>query len=335
MIAALGQAEAQPRIDVGGAIHVVACVDDHMVERCHRQCHRKPLSPPSLVHLGTPGASGFLLFCRLCPGCGNHFQIGGHCENASPRFRALTAETAKLRMAVAAEWAILAVRVLVHRHRATAPSGQRASVEAHQPRRTRMLSNEENELITRTGPGTPMGNAMRRYWVPACLSREIGDPDGAPVRVKLIGEELVAFRDTEGRIGLVEEYLPTSRRVALFWAQRGMRPALRLSRLEVRRDRRLRRSVERAGGTSVQAQGEARGLSDLRARRHRLGISRAGREDAAFAEIRLDPGAGNPPSRDQGHRGMQLPAGARRRDRHLARADPAPAADRQLRLAAA
>ena len=81
-----------------------------------------------------------------------------------------------------------------------------------------MLSKEENELITRTGPGTPMGNAMRRYWVPACLSREIGEPDGAPVRVKLMGEELVAFRDTEGRIGLVEEYCP-HRGVSLYFGR--------------------------------------------------------------------------------------------------------------------
>ena len=81
-----------------------------------------------------------------------------------------------------------------------------------------MLSKEENELITRTGPATPMGNAMRRYWVPACLSAEIGEPDGAPVRVRLLGEELVAFRDTEGRIGLVEEYCP-HRRVSLFFGR--------------------------------------------------------------------------------------------------------------------
>ena len=81
-----------------------------------------------------------------------------------------------------------------------------------------MLSKEENELITRTGPGTPMGNAMRRYWVPACLSTEIAEPDGAPVRVKLMGEELVAFRDTEGRIGLVEEYCP-HRRVSLYFGR--------------------------------------------------------------------------------------------------------------------
>src|SRR5580704_2363295 len=45
----------------------------------------KPLSPSSVVHLGTPGASGFLLLCRLCPGGGNHFQNRGYCENGSPR----------------------------------------------------------------------------------------------------------------------------------------------------------------------------------------------------------------------------------------------------------
>ncbi len=81
-----------------------------------------------------------------------------------------------------------------------------------------MLSREENELITRVGPGTPMGNAMRRYWIPACLSREIAEPDGAPVRVRLLGEDLVAFRDTEGRIGLVDEFCP-HRRVSLYFGR--------------------------------------------------------------------------------------------------------------------
>jgi hypothetical protein len=63
-----------------------------------------------------------------------------------------------------------------------------------------MLSREENELLTRVGSGTPMGNTLRRYWVPACLSEELAEPDGAPVRVRLLGEDLVAFRDTAGRI---------------------------------------------------------------------------------------------------------------------------------------
>ena len=69
-----------------------------------------------------------------------------------------------------------------------------------------MLSNEDNELITRTNPGTPMGDLIRRYWVPALLSEEIPAPDCPPARVKLLSEDLVAFRDTQGRIGLIAEH---------------------------------------------------------------------------------------------------------------------------------
>jgi phthalate 4,5-dioxygenase len=68
-----------------------------------------------------------------------------------------------------------------------------------------MLSEELNELVTRTGAGTAMGELMRRYWVPALLSEEIPEADGAPVQVRILGEELVAFRDTNGRIGLLAE----------------------------------------------------------------------------------------------------------------------------------
>src|SRR5215468_223530 len=57
-----------------------------------------------------------------------------------------------------------------------------------------MLSREDNERITRVGRGTPMGNTMRRYWIPALLARELREPDGAPVRVRLLGEDLIAFR---------------------------------------------------------------------------------------------------------------------------------------------
>lgn len=52
-----------------------------------------------------------------------------------------------------------------------------------------MLSRENNDLLTLTGPGTPMGDLIRRYWIPALLSEEIAEPDGAPVRVGLLGEE--------------------------------------------------------------------------------------------------------------------------------------------------
>ena len=78
-----------------------------------------------------------------------------------------------------------------------------------------MLTTEENELLTRTGPGTPMGDVMRRYWVPVALSSELSERDGAPIRVKVLGENLVAFRDTSGRVGLVDEFC-AHRRASLF-----------------------------------------------------------------------------------------------------------------------
>src|SRR5437867_7980675 len=81
-----------------------------------------------------------------------------------------------------------------------------------------MLSREENALLTQVGPGTPMGNTIRRYWIPALLAWELPEPDCPPVRVKLLGEELVAFRDTMGRLALLDEYCP-HRRASLFFAR--------------------------------------------------------------------------------------------------------------------
>lgn len=66
-----------------------------------------------------------------------------------------------------------------------------------------MLTAQENATLTQTGPDTPMGQLMRRYWQPALLSREL-EPDGAPKRIKLLGEDFLAFRDTDGRVGIVE-----------------------------------------------------------------------------------------------------------------------------------
>ena len=71
-----------------------------------------------------------------------------------------------------------------------------------------MLSHADNETLTRTNRGTPMGEVMRRYWIPALLSKELPEPDCPPVRVRLLGEDLVAFRDTQGRIGLLDEFCP-------------------------------------------------------------------------------------------------------------------------------
>ena len=71
-----------------------------------------------------------------------------------------------------------------------------------------MLTREDNELICRTGRGTPMGRVLRRYWHPCALSADLPHTDCPPVRVKILGEDLVAFRDSEGRVGLIGERCP-------------------------------------------------------------------------------------------------------------------------------
>ena len=70
-----------------------------------------------------------------------------------------------------------------------------------------MLTKQDNEMITQVGPGTPMGMYMRQYWIPVCLSEEL-DSDGPSRRVKLLGEDLVAFRVTSGKVGLVQTNCP-------------------------------------------------------------------------------------------------------------------------------
>jgi phthalate 4,5-dioxygenase oxygenase subunit len=81
-----------------------------------------------------------------------------------------------------------------------------------------MLPREDNDLLTRVGPGTPMGTTMRRYWIPALLARELPEPDCPPVRVRMLGEALIAFRDTQGRVGLLDEFCP-HRRASLFFGR--------------------------------------------------------------------------------------------------------------------
>ncbi len=69
-----------------------------------------------------------------------------------------------------------------------------------------MLTREQNELVTRTGPSTPMGALMRRYWIPILLADELPENDCPPVRVKLLSERLLAWRDTKGRYALNDEF---------------------------------------------------------------------------------------------------------------------------------
>jgi phthalate 4,5-dioxygenase len=80
-----------------------------------------------------------------------------------------------------------------------------------------MLSQEQNEILCQVGPGTLMGNLLRRYWMPACLSAEL-DRDGSPLEVRVLGEDLVAFRDTDGRVGVVDVNCP-HRGASLYYAR--------------------------------------------------------------------------------------------------------------------
>jgi phthalate 4,5-dioxygenase oxygenase subunit len=79
-----------------------------------------------------------------------------------------------------------------------------------------MLTHEENELLTRVTGDAPMAKLMRQHWTPVCLIEEVADNDGAPLRVEVLGESYVAFRDTNGRLGLLDELCPHRRASLVF-----------------------------------------------------------------------------------------------------------------------
>src|SRR5687768_3377989 len=81
-----------------------------------------------------------------------------------------------------------------------------------------MLSREDNELLCRVGPGTPMGTLMRQYWVPAALSSELPAREGAPLRIRLLGENLIAFRTASNAVGLIQNHCP-HRGTSLFYGR--------------------------------------------------------------------------------------------------------------------
>ena len=81
-----------------------------------------------------------------------------------------------------------------------------------------MLTVEENDLLCRVEGDAPMGKLMRQHWTPVCLIEEVSEPDGAPVQARILGEDLVVFRDSEGRVGVMDEYCP-HRRVSLVYGR--------------------------------------------------------------------------------------------------------------------
>ncbi len=81
-----------------------------------------------------------------------------------------------------------------------------------------MITPEENELLCRVVGEAPMGQLMRRHWTPVCLIEEVSEPDGAPVKARVYGEDLVVFRDTDGSVGVLDEKCP-HRRVSLVYGR--------------------------------------------------------------------------------------------------------------------
>ena len=79
-----------------------------------------------------------------------------------------------------------------------------------------MLTSEENDLLTRVCGDAPMGRLMRQHWTPVCLLEEVAEADGAPLLVEVLGARYVAFRDTQGRLGLLDELCPHRRASLVF-----------------------------------------------------------------------------------------------------------------------
>lgn len=79
-----------------------------------------------------------------------------------------------------------------------------------------MMTREENDLLCRVEGDAPMGQLMRRHWTPVCLLEEVAEPDGTPVKARVFGEDLVVFRDTQGQVGVLDEYCPHRRASLVF-----------------------------------------------------------------------------------------------------------------------
>src|SRR6201996_9765449 len=81
-----------------------------------------------------------------------------------------------------------------------------------------MLRAEDNQFLTESGSGTAMGGLLRRFWLPVLLSEELPEADGPPKKIVVMGEELLAFRDSRGVVGVIDQYCP--HRGANLWLRR-------------------------------------------------------------------------------------------------------------------
>ena len=186
-----------------------------------------------------------------------------------------------------------------------------------------MLSKEDNELLTNTEPGTPMGELFRRFWIPVALSEELPGPDCMPVKLKILNEDLIAFRGTDGRVGLVDAYCP-HRGAPLFFgrnAEDGLRCVYHGWKFDV--DGKCADMPNTPEGDTFREQGQDRQLPLPRGRRHGLRLHGPEGPAAAVPGVRLQPRPAGEHLRHQVPSRVQLAAGHRGRLRPLARRLPA------------
>jgi nitrite reductase/ring-hydroxylating ferredoxin subunit len=141
---------------------------------------------------------------------------------------------------------------------------------------------QENSELTHVGPDTPCGEYMRRFWQPICFSDDLAD---LPLKVKMFGEELVAFRDGRGAVGLLELHCPhrgTSLEFGLVGAK-GVRCCYHGWLFDV--DGAILETPGRAGEQHAQGQALSRRLSGARSGRHRLRVHGAARSDAGVSHL--------------------------------------------------
>ena len=181
-----------------------------------------------------------------------------------------------------------------------------------------MLSPEDNKTLTSVGPETIMGKLLRRYWTPALLAAELPEADGAAPPRPPAGRGPRRLPRHRGQGRSLRPGLPPPRRVDILRSQRGSRSALRLPRLEVRHDRRLRRHAIRARREQLQEQGAHPRLPHARVRWHRLGLHGPGGDHAALPRPRHRSDAGWCRTCRQADHILQLDPGPRRQHRYLA-----------------
>ena len=191
------------------------------------------------------------------------------------------------------------------------------------PRARNAMTPEENDLLCRVEGDAPMGQIMRRHWIAACLSEEVAEPDGTPLRVKLLGENLVVFRDSKGRLGVLDEFC-AHRRASLVYARNeecGLRCLYHGWKFDVEGNV-VEMASEPAESKHSGAR-EAEGLSGARGRRLRVVLHGAGGRNAGVRAAGVRADAGRARLRHQGAGALQLGADPRRPDRLGAFVEPA------------